>query len=341
MLDEPISPELALVGGGPAGSWPAEVEAMIDPLDVRRAAATAGPSGMADAASMSVEALLLQAGLITADQLGEIVRDSVLLNRPSAEVVLERGLVAPEALEAVLAKASAPPPVALPFPLPVEMLPLDAVVEVEARLEPEMPSVVAEQSSPVVLQPAEPTIVAEFIPVAAPPAPLEPASPFSPEALQALLASIPTPAAEVPAAEVPVVETQPLQPVVQPEVPVETAMPSVVLEQSPPLVLLPVEPELVAAEPVEPVMPPTPPMVAELPAEPTPTPVATIFAVLLRLQTGERIPVDKAASFEAAAQVARGHADRFAGATEWPFLAGRCIRPDAVVSVDIERTLEA
>lgn len=338
MLDEPISPELALVDGGPAGSWPAEVEAMIDPLDARRAAVTAGPSGMADASSMSVEALLFQAGLITADQLGEVVRDSVLLNRPSAEVAVERGLVSPAALEAVLAKASAPPPDALPFPLPVEALQLHAVVQAEAPLEPEMPSVIAEQSSPVVLLPAEPAIVAELPPVAAPPAPLEPASPFSPEALQALLASIPTPTAEVPAVEVSTVETPPLQPVAQPEAPIEAAMPSVVLE---PVVLLSVEPELVAAEPVEPVMPPTPPMVAELPVEPTPTSVATIFAVLLRLQTGERIAVDKAASFEAAAEVARGHADRFAGATEWPFLAGRCIRPDAVVSVDIERTLEA
>jgi hypothetical protein len=334
MLDEPISPELALVDGGPTGRWPAEVEAMIDPLDVRHAAA--GPSGTPDASSMSVEALLLQAGLITADQLSEVVRDSVLLSRTSAEVLVERGLVAPEALEAVLAKASAPPPVALPFPLPVETLPLHPLVQVEAPLEPVMPSLVAQQSSPVALISTEPTLVAELRSVAAQPPPLEPASPFFPEALQALLTPMATLAAEVPA-----VETPPLQPVAQPEATVEAAIRSVALEQSLPVVPLPVELELAEPELVAPVMPSTPPMVAERPAEPTPTSVATVFAVLLRLQTGERIAVDKAASFEAAAQVARGHADRFAGATEWPFLAGRCIRPDAVVSVDIERTLEA
>lgn len=341
MLDQPISPELALVDGWPAGRRPAEVEAVIDPLDIRRAPVTAGPSGMGDASSRSVEAMLFQAGLITADQLGELVRDSVVLNRPAAEVALERGLVSQEVLEAVLAKTFAPSRDALPFPLPVEIMPLNPVIRAETPLEPIVPAVIAEQSPQVVLLPAEPATVAELHALAEPAIPLEPASPLSSEALQALLAA--APAADVVRGEVqtvydvPPVETLPLQP----EAPVEPAMPSVAPQQSQPVVLLPAEPELAVAEPLEPVMRPTPPTVADLPAEATPTSVATVFAVLLRLQTGERINVDKAASFETAAHVARRLADRLAGATEWPLLAGRCIRPDAVVSVDIERTLEA
>jgi hypothetical protein len=320
MLEQPISPELA----------------MIDPLDARREAGTAGPSAMAEASSMSVEALLFQAGLITADQLGELVRDSVVLNRPAAEVALERGLVSSAALQEVLAKASAPAPDSLPFPLPVETLPLHAVPEVEAPLEPE--------------------VVAEVQPVVVPELPLQPVSPFSPEALEALLAAAPI-------ADAVRIE------VALPEAPAEPAMPAFVAEEIPPVVLLPdpmpvavepmpvavaepmpvavepmpvaVEPMPVAVEPMPVAVEPMPAAVEPMPAAVEPMPVATTFAVLLRLQTGERIPVDRAASFETASEVARGLADRFAGATEWPLLAGRYIRPDAVVSVDIERALEA
>ena len=295
---------------------------MIDPLDARREAGTAGPSAMAEASSMSVEALLFQAGLITADQLGELVRDSVVLNRPAAEVALERGLVSSAALQEVLAKASVPAPDSLPFPLPVETLPLHAVPEVEAPLEPE--------------------VVAAVQPVVVPELPLQPVSPFSPEALEALLAAAPIAGAvRIEAA--------------LPEAPAEPAMPAFVAEQIPPVVLLPdpmpvavepmpvavVEPMPVAVEPMPVAVEPMPVAVEPMPAAVEPMPVATTFAVLLRLQTGERIPVDRAASFETASEVARGLADRFAGATEWPLLAGRYIRPDAVVSVDIERALEA
>ena len=302
---------------------------MIDPLDARREAGTAGPSAMAEAPSMSVEALLFQAGLITADQLGELVRDSVVLNRPAAEVALERGLVSSAALQEVLAKASAPAPDSLPFPLPVETLPLHALPEVEAPLEPE--------------------VVAAVQPVVVPELPLQPVSPFSPEALEALLAAAPiADAVRIEAA--------------LPEAPAEPAMPAFVAEQIPPVVLLPdpmpvavepmpvavvepmpvaVEPMPVAVEPMPVAVEPMPVAVEPMPAAVEPMPVATTFAVLLRLQTGERIPVDRAASFETASEVARGLADRFAGATEWPLLAGRYIRPDAVVSVDIERALEA
>jgi len=350
MLEEPISPELALVHGVPAGGWPAPERAMVDPLDARRPAVTAAPSTSADA-SVSVEALIFQAGLITADQLGELVRDSVLHNRPAAEIAVERGLVSSAALQEVLAQASPPAPVALPFPLPAEALPPhNAVADVEPAIEP---VVVPELHSVVVPE--------------GPPAPVSAFSPFSPEALQALIASAPTAdplPAEVPAVhEIASVET----PEPPPVAPVAPAMPPVVMEESPPVVVLSAEPSHVAEEPVvesvlpatppsvaeppaepaptpvamEPVLPAMPSLVVEPPAEPAPTPVATVFAVLLRLQTGERIAVDRAGSFEAAVEVARELAGRFARATEWPLLAGRCIRPEAVVSVDIERMLEA
>src|SRR5438552_2236095 len=225
MLEQPISPELA----------------MIDPLDARREAGTAGPSAMAEASSMSVEALLFQAGLITADQLGELVRDSVVLNRPAAEVALERGLVSSAALQEVLAKASAPAPDSLPFPLPVETLPLHALPEVEAPLEPE--------------------VVAAVQPVVVPELPLQPVSPFSPEALEALLAAAPIAGAvRIEAA--------------LPEAPAEPAMPAFVAEQIPPVVLLP-DPMPVAVEPMPvAVVEPMPVAVEPMPVAVEPMPVA-------------------------------------------------------------------
>jgi hypothetical protein len=324
MLEEPISPELALVQGVPADGWPAADRAMIDPLDARRPAVAAGPTRSADATSVSVEALLFQAGLITADQLGELVRDSVLLGRPATEIAVERGLVSSAALQQLLGKASPAAPVALPFPLPAEALPPR--------------NAVAEMAPPI-----EPAVVPELRPVVvpdAPPAPVSALAPFSPEALQALLA--PAPSADPLPAEVQAVhEISPVETAASPPVaPVAPAMPPVAMEESPPVVLLSAEPSHAAEEPVvDPILPAMPPMAAQAPMESAPTPVATVFAVLLRLQTGERIAVDTAASFEAAAEVAREIAERFARATEWPLLAGRRIRPEAVVSVDIERTL--
>lgn len=64
------------------------------------------------------------------------------------------------------------------------------------------------------------------------------------------------------------------------------------------------------------------------------------FGVLVRLQTGEQLAVQSASSFEDAVEQAQSLAGRFSRAGEWPFIAGRCIRPEAVVSIDIERSLE-
>lgn len=106
------------------------------------------------------------------------------------------------------------------------------------------------------------------------------------------------------------------------------------------------EPEPVpAAEPE-----PTPTPMAEAPApapEPAPAPPAAVqqptgqrIKVFARLSNGERVD---AGSFdgldlakERAAEIARTLA---ADAPEWPFVAGRFLRPDTIVSLDVEPEL--
>ena len=99
-----------------------------------------------------------------------------------------------------------------------------------------------------------------------------------------------------------------------------------------------------------PVAPPAPAAAAAVEPEPEPEPqvlpkredpaIETVARVYARLTTGERIEI---ASFpellearQRAEEVVRElKADR----PEWPFFAGRFVRPEAIVSVDVEATL--
>jgi hypothetical protein len=224
VADDPISPELALV----------------DPALARRPAQKRIPmietttNGASPAENVPpLETLLYEAGLITPDQLGELVRDSVVLRRPVATVALERGLVTPEAMQVLLAQARA------------------AVMPVEGTNRASEASV------------ADPT-----------PASVERVDDRAAETW-GHVSHEPPPAAAV------------------------SEMPAV-----------------------------TPPAI---PA----------YALMLRLQNGERLIVDTAVTLESAAELGRTLAVRFAAGGEWPLVAGRFIRPEAVVSVDIERSLEA
>jgi hypothetical protein len=117
-------------------------------------------------------------------------------------------------------------------------------------------------------------------------------------------------------------------------------------------------PEPVVAPPVAavpapaPVEPPAPtPALAPEPAPapapaPDPAPVAPAAAahtgvgarVLVRLENGERIQVGQFDGFEDAKARARGLMAELRQAAEWPFLSGRYVRPEAIVSIDIDLT---
>ena len=265
MPREPISPELALIDPGLAHP-PDELETvMID-----------SPNTQQTDERPSLETLMFKAGLIDADQLGELVRDAVVAQRPVAALAIERSLVTPKAIETLLAQAGEAAEQPAPEPIP----------------EPE----------PVLLAPAElaPTVPAPFVPQPVP------------------VVAVAAPAVE-PAAE----------PETQPEL-----EPHIALAPEAAPVAVPADPILLHAVPVEPV--------DAAPVEPleAPQPAPAAFEVLVVLTTGETVRAGATDSRDAAEQLARATARRFADATEWPLLGGRFIRPDVVVSVDVVRRLE-
>jgi hypothetical protein len=271
---EPISPELALIDPELAHP-PDELETvMIDSPNVQQTDERP-----------SLETLMFKAGLIDADQLGELVRDAVVAQRPVAALAIERSLVTPKAIETLLAQAGeaaeqpAPEPASMPTP------------------EPE----------PVLLAPAE----------------LAPTIPFVPQ---------PVP---VVAAAAAVVEPEP-EPQLEPE-------PHIALAPDAEAAAVPADPiPLHAVAPAVHALPAQP--VDVVPVEPLealqPAPAAAAFEVLVLLTTGETVRAGAADSRDAAEQVARATARRFADATEWPLVGGRFVRPGVVVSVDIVRRLE-
>jgi hypothetical protein len=271
MAGDPISPELALIDPALAGHSTREGGPMIDPLEPPRApeapANGAGPAHVIP----PLETLLYEAGLITADLLGELVRDSVVSGRSVGDVALERGLVSPQVIQALLAHAGelTPPPAEAPAAAEEAPVPTVTLAFIERVDEPVLPSPFVER-----VEEAAPSAWGH-LPVA--PDPPEP---------EAEIASIP-------------------------EVPAET-----VLSVVPPSVEVP---ETAA------------PAVAARPA----------YTLMLRLQSGERMIVETATTFDGAVELARNLVGRFTAADEWPLVAGRFIRPETIVSVDVERSLEA
>jgi hypothetical protein len=63
----------------------------------------------------------------------------------------------------------------------------------------------------------------------------------------------------------------------------------------------------------------------------------SLFQVVVRLTSGERVVVAEVSEQDAAAEVARTFIRDLAGkdAGDWPLVAGRFLRPDTILSVDI------
>jgi len=93
-------------------------------------------------------------------------------------------------------------------------------------------------------------------------------------------------------------------------------------------------------------LPPAPvaPPVASLPAAPTAPPAVaplaaarTAYVVFARLESGDRVEVashgDEASARNEATALMRYLRD---GRGDWPYLAGRFVRPEAIVSIDVD-----
>jgi hypothetical protein len=243
-----------------------------------------------------------------------------------------------EAYGLVASEAAAPAPAAVVEPTPVAPV-------VEAPPAPQPVTQAAPAVEPVIAQVVEPLVpVVPVIQVAAvEPEIVEPVGPQVPVA--------PEPVAAEPVAPAPVVEpvvepvaVQPhddgagvwlgqAEPTPEPAVPVQPVTPVVVPE---PVVPQPVAaPEAVVTP--EPVVAPEPQPAAPAPApEPVAVPQADVsWAVFLRLADGERLEVGAFRDQDEAFEGARAVVGQIGADGSWPFFAGRFIRPESIVSVDL------
>jgi hypothetical protein len=235
-----------------------------------------------------------------------------------------------------------------PEPAPVQLEPVLPVAQPEpvqlesqppaAEPEPELPAMApAEEAVIDYFAPAEP--VAETLPEIAP-AEETPAEPAQLPEIQPIPLVAPAPPVEEPAAELPTMA--PPEPAVE-IAPVAFA-PQPVEVMSEPVAEVVSEP-LVAPEPE--LQLPDDPFVAALPA---PEPVASPeleelfapvcngqFRVVVRLKEGDGVEVGEFRDFGTAMEGAQEVIEQFSSAAEgqWPFYAGRFIRPDLIVSVDV------
>jgi hypothetical protein len=259
---------------------------------------------------------------------------------PQAEVPQEPEPVQPEQAPV----PAQPEPVApLAAPEPVQLQPDTPAAE----LEPELPAM-APVEEPVIDYFAPPAPVAETLPEIAP-VEETPAEAVRLPEIQPIPLVAPAAPVEEPAAELPTMA--PLEPAVElapiaffaPE-PVEAEVQAEVTPEIAPEPIVAPEP-LVVPEPE--LRLPDDPFEAALPAPET---VATPeldelfapkrsgqFRVVVRLKEGDGVEVGEFRDFGTAMEGAQEVIEQFSTATEgkWPFYAGRFIRPDLIVSVDV------
>jgi hypothetical protein len=275
-------------------------------------------------AASSIETLLLREKLVTPDQIAHAMTVQVATGKNIEEVVRENGWVSDEDLARLLQHVN---PHAQPTP---------AVIE-----EPEAPQVV---ELPVVAP--FPTVVPEPVQQVTAPELVQPVVAPEPEPVPAPQVVVPQPEPVVPQVLVP----EPVQQVVEPEPAPQIVVPEPVHTVPVPESVQPVAaPEPVQPEPVQapaavqPVAAPAPvePVVAAPEPVETEQPVASPALqvhVMLRLTNGERIQMASFEEKDAARQFALELSRELSLSADWPFIGGRFVRPEAVVSIDIDLT---
>jgi hypothetical protein len=283
-------------------------------------------------AASSIETLLLREKLVTPDQIAHAMTVQVSTGQSIEDVVRANGWVTEQDLARLLAHVN---PNATPPP----------AVVVEAA-----PQVVELPVAPLPFPTAAPEPVQE---IAAPepvqqhptPAPVQVAPVPTPEPVQQLPTPEPVHTVTAPEPVQPVITTppQPVQPVAAPEALQPVAAPQPVIE---PVVAAPapVQP-VVAPEALQPVAAPQP-VVDPVFAAPEPVqqaappaPIAGLSVeVMLRLTNGERMPMASFEDKDAAKLFALELSRQLATTADWPFHGGRFIRPEAVVSIDLDVT---
>lgn len=300
---------------------------------IRMATSPTTPPRPTPIAASSIETLLLREKLVTPDQIAHAMTVQVATGKTIEEVVRENGWVSEADLARLLQHVN---PHAEPTP---------AVVEA-----PEAPKVV---ELPVVAP--FPTVVPEPVQQVTAPEPGQPVVAVEPEPAPATQVVVPQPEPVAPQIVVPepvqqVVEPEPVQEIVEPEPAPQVVVPQPVHTVPVPEPVQPVTaPEPMQPEPVQ-APPAVQPVAAPAPVEPvvaapeplgTEEPVASPALqvhVMLRLTNGERIQMESFEDKDAARQFALELSRELALSADWPFIGGRFVRPEAVVSIDIDLT---
>ena len=238
--------------------------------------------------------------------------------------------VAPEP-PAQLEPVQAPPPAQAP-PQP-DPEPLMAPPEPAIEPAPLQPPAPAPEPEPAALEPVAPPTMAPPEPELPQIEPITLAPPVAPAPVEA------PPAAEMAPAEMAPVEMAPVEPVEI--VPVEAARVEIGPDDFAPIEL-PADPFLSAPAPellIEPALqsePPIDPSFFEELETPQPQGRRGSFTVVVRLSDGEGVEVGEFRDFGTAMEGAQEVIEQFSNANgSWPFYAGRFIRPDLIVSVDV------
>jgi Type II secretion system (T2SS), protein E, N-terminal domain len=255
---------------------------------------------------------------------GAVATEPVSAAEPASVV---ESAPAPQVVEAaappVEPVAATPEPV---FPAAEPVMPV-----AEPTLPAVEPVVAAEPVAPRVVEPVVPQVAETVVPQIVEPAAPQVDEPSVPMAVK------PVPQTIEPAATQPVQNGQDFwlgetvaEPLPQPVLPSEPAGPAEPV--------MPIEPVAPVA-PVPPEAPPAPSLegepVAEAPVtEPEPQGTPS-WAVALRLADGERIEVGAFVGEAEAMERARSVVAQLAADGGWPFFAGRFLRPDTIVSVDL------
>jgi hypothetical protein len=212
--------------------------------------------------------------------------------------------------------AATPPPPPPPPPAPVQQ-------DAEPLMAPPLEPVTPQETEPTVIELKPVTTPVQDEPEIAAAAQAEPE-------LADLAPELAPPAPQEPEAVAP---EQPVAPPPPPE-PIEQAVPEMQVIAPPAAVEeMPVELPVVDLEPPAPEPPVVEEPVFELPAV---APQIGAFRVVVRLSDGDGIEVGEFRDFGTAMQGAQEVIDQFAHSNgTWPFYAGRFIRPDLIISVDV------
>lgn len=304
-------------------------------------------------------------GLMTPDEVAATMRGESETGRPFTELAVERGHVSAEHM-ARIAKPVLPPVQRAPIdtqPAPPEQrTPIFADTVLQPRpaaaapVEPLLPPPVEPAPAPVfaAVAPAPPVEVAPVIEQVAPVIEPEPAlpEPELPAPVPAPVAVLPEPVVVAPdvaavapeqvtamAPEPALVEPVPVIAAPEPQPQPVAIAPEPVVEPAPePQPVVEPVPQPVAVGQPAPVIAPEPVPVAEPPvATPIQTAQVTAF-VFVRLSNGERIAAGSFASEYGAEQCAQELMAAIDTPGSWPRVNGSYVRPDAILSIDLEVT---